>query len=130
MLIIRNRINKVEKYSTCWDSISYLALENLVFLLTLPWEYLEFRRSISEIIKIFAPTEFRAQTYCLRSFCPNLTVEIFFEEKELAGKTRKTTLLIELFLLHILKCVSKNNKFGLMPIMSSFFVSCKTTELL
>ena len=59
-----------------WDSNPYLALQNTVVLPTVPWEHLEFLTNVSEITKIYGPTEIRTRTYCLRNVCPNPTAEL------------------------------------------------------
>ena len=53
------RLKNVEKN---WDSNPYLPLQNLVVLLTVPGEPLEFLTNVSEIIKLFGTTEIRTRT--------------------------------------------------------------------
>ena len=59
---------------------------NPVVLPTIPWEAVEFLTNVSEIIKIYGPTEIRTRTYCLRIFRLLFTAEIICLKKEIVGK--------------------------------------------
>ena len=75
---------KLKMYVKGSDSHPHLSLQNLVVLLTVPWEQLEILTNVSVIIKISETTGIQTRTYCLRNFCPNPTAGIYFGKKELA----------------------------------------------
>ena len=63
-----------------------LALQNPVVLPTVPWEPLEFLTNVSEIIKIYGPTEIRTRTYCLRKLCHRPAADIISLKIKIFGK--------------------------------------------
>ena len=64
---------KLKNVGNGWDSSPYLALQKPVVLPTVPWEQWKLLTNVSQIIKIYGPTEIRTRTYCLKNVCPNPT---------------------------------------------------------
>ena len=75
---IKTEIIKIENKGRSCELNTYLAIQNPVVLPTVPEEPLVFLTNVSEIIKIYGPTEIRARAYCLRYLCPRSTAETFY----------------------------------------------------